>query len=101
MEFKKIIFILFMILNIFLILSLLLITFIGKKNISSNIANNLRNLIEIKCQTGDENKCLSCDKELNECTSCNPMFNLKNGICEPNYSIRAVYQTTSKNQKLI
>ena len=53
------------------------------------------------CQTGEENKCLTCNKTSNKCSSCNPFYNLINGICEPNFSFKAIYYTNEKNQKIL
>ena len=52
------------------------------------------------CQTGEEDKCLTCNKTSNKCSSCNPFYNLINGICDPNYSFKAIYYTNEKSQKI-
>ena len=52
------------------------------------------------CQTGEEDKCLTCKETSNKCSSCNQFYNLINGRCEPNFSFKAIYYTNEKNQKI-
>ena len=43
------------------------------------------------CETGLEEKCLSCHKSKIECTSCNIGYKLVNGKCKPDFFIKAIY----------
>ena len=43
------------------------------------------------CETGIEEKCLTCNKTLNKCSSCNIGYKLVNGECKPDFFIKAVY----------
>ena len=52
------------------------------------------------CQEGEEDKCLTCDQKTNNCSSCNPFYNLTNGICEPNFSIKATYFVSEEGKSL-
>lgn len=52
------------------------------------------------CETGLDDKCLTCSDETNECSSCNPLFELVDGKCVPNYSFKAVYHTEKENEKI-
>ena len=52
------------------------------------------------CEKGDEEKCLSCSDKKGECSSCNPGYILSNGKCEQNYSFKAIYYTSSENEKI-
>ena len=47
----------------------------------------------ITCETGEEEKCLTCDKIKNACSSCNIGYKLVNGICKPDYFIKAIFNT--------
>ena len=42
------------------------------------------------CEEGEEDKCLTCDTETNECKECNIAYKLVSGICRPDYFIKAV-----------
>ena len=46
---------------------------------------------ECNCETGLEEKCLTCDKILNQCTSCNIGYKLVNGECKQDFFIKATY----------
>lgn len=52
------------------------------------------------CETGLDDKCLACSDETNECLTCNPLFELVDGKCVPNYSFKAVYHTEKENEKI-
>ena len=52
------------------------------------------------CQTGEEEKCLTCYKDRNECERCNIGYKKNNGICEVDYLIKAIYYTKGENQNI-
>ena len=43
------------------------------------------------CETGSEEKCLTCHKSKIECTSCNIGYKLIDGKCKPDFYIKAIY----------
>ena len=47
------------------------------------------------CDIGPEEKCLTCDSETLDCTSCNIGYKLVDGLCKPKFLIKAIYQTTA------
>ena len=55
---------------------------------------------ECKCNTGNEEKCLTCTQDGRYCESCNIGYKLVNGECKLNHHIRATF-ITSSNQQLI
>jgi hypothetical protein len=61
---------------------------------------NYRSKEFIICETGLDDKCLTCNDETNECLTCNPLFELVDGKCVPNYSFKAVYHTEKENEKI-
>ena len=52
------------------------------------------------CETGEEEKCLTCDKIKNICKSCNIGYKLVNGFCKPDYFIKAVFNTIQVGDKV-
>ena len=62
--------------------------------------NFMRNLGQISLEIDDNDNCFTRNKETSKCLSCYPMLILNNGICEPNYSIKAIYKTNSENQTI-
>ena len=44
------------------------------------------------CETGEEEKCLTCYEDKLGCKSCNIGYKLVNGICRPDYFIKAIYK---------
>ena len=46
-----------------------------------------------KCEIGEENKCMICNKYKSKCLKCNPGYKLMDGICIINYSFKAIYYT--------
>ena len=74
-----------------LVLSILLILFYNLRK---------KNNDTIKCEIGKEEKCYQCDKTNSKCIKCNPGYKLINGLCQVNYSLRAVYYTNENNQKI-
>ena len=50
------------------------------------------------CEEGEEDKCLKCENNI--CISCNPRYNLENGICIANYSLKAIYEPVYDNAKV-
>ena len=52
------------------------------------------------CEEGPEEKCLKCYNDKNECQSCNIGYNLVNGICKPDYFIKAVYQSRYQGESI-
>ena len=82
---------------------------------SNNICNDcgeLTSLYEngkiIKCNTnsknmcdiGDEEKCLTCVENKNECKTCNVAYVLKDGKCSPDYFLKVEYLTKQKDDKI-
>lgn len=49
------------------------------------------------CVIGEDDKCFSCDKEINKCSKCNSGYKLENGKCVLNYSFKAKYFSHSNN----
>ena len=49
-----------------------------------------------ECDIGKGEKCFSCNKK--ECGSCNHGYKLDKGNCIPNYTLKAIYQTSIKNE---
>ena len=45
------------------------------------------------CETGEEDKCLTCEGDTNNCGSCNIGYKLVKGKCRPDFFIKAVYET--------
>ena len=45
------------------------------------------------CEIGEDDKCLSCSEEINQCSNCNIGYKLENGKCVINYSFKATYET--------
>ena len=60
-----------------------------------NIYDNNNKIIKcyMACEIGEEEKCLTCDKDKNICSSCNIGYTLVNGICKSDYFIKAVFNT--------
>ena len=52
------------------------------------------------CMEGEEEKCLICDKEKNICSSCNIGYKLVNGLCKPDFFIKAVFNTFQVGDKV-
>ena len=52
------------------------------------------------CETGKDEKCLSCDIDNIKCISCNIGYKLLNGKCISNYSFKTVYQTKNENENI-
>ena len=50
------------------------------------------------CETGENDKCLTCENNL--CTSCNYKFELINGTCVANFSIKAKYVTNEFDENV-
>ena len=56
---------------------------------------------EIKCLTGPNENCLSCEEgTTNVCTKCNPFFSLNNGKCSFIYSFEAIYKSNVEKEKI-
>jgi len=53
--------------------------------------NEIIKSCEFMCQIGEDDKCLTCDD--NKCSSCNIGYNLIDGKCKANYTIKATYHT--------
>ena len=62
--------------------------------------NNEIKFCNYTCETGTEDKCLTCDEKRNECSSCNIGYKLINGKCIINYSFIAKYRTYGINQNI-
>ena len=52
------------------------------------------------CEEDDEEKCLICDKEKNECKTCNIAYKLVDGECKPDFFMKAVFLTKQKDDKI-
>ena len=53
------------------------------------------------CEIGEDEKCLLCHKwHINKCSKCNPGYKLVKGICILNYSFKATFHTTQKNENV-
>ena len=87
--------------SILLIILLFLISYFINRNNNHNEKIKLKNLIEISAENTEDNECLIFDKDSKKCISCNIMFNLVDGICEPNYSIKEIITSANKKTKLI
>ena len=57
--------------------------------------NNHNKIIECSnsCETGEEEKCLTCYEDKLGCKSCNIGYKLVNGVCRPDHLIKALYNT--------
>jgi len=53
-----------------------------------------------ECEIGEEEKCLTCIENKNECKTCNIGYKLVNGKCKTDYFIKVVYFTKQKNDKI-
>ncbi len=51
------------------------------------------------CEKGENDKCLSCQKNTNYCESCNNFFKLENGKCKFIYSFEAIYKINQSNDQ--
>ena len=47
-----------------------------------------------------EQQCLTFKEDGISCSSCNPFYSLKNGKCEPDYNIRAVYKPDDEKKDI-
>ena len=56
-------------------------------NLSSIYYNNKIVKCISTCETGDEEKCLTCNTDKDECLNCNTGYKLVNGKCKPDYLI--------------
>ena len=70
-----------------------------------NLKNIYNNGIIVKCgsnlcETGEEEKCLSCEENKNECQTCNFGYILENGECLPDYFIKIIYYTRQKEDTI-
>ena len=52
------------------------------------------------CVIGEGDKCLTCDETTYKCTSCNDGYELIDGKCVINYSIKATFITSSNNKEI-
>ena len=55
---------------------------------------------ENTCETGDEEKCLTCDNNKAECQSCNIGYQLVKGKCKSEYVIKVTYLTMTPNEEI-
>ena len=53
-----------------------------------------------ECEIGEEEKCLTCNENKNECQTCNIGFKLVKGKCKTDYFMKVVYFTKQKNDKI-
>ena len=70
-----------------------------------NLKNIYNNGLIVKCgsnlcETGEEEKCLSCEENKNECQTCNFGYILENGECLPDYFIKIIYYTRQKEDTI-
>ena len=54
--------------------------------------------IIINCIEGDDDYCSLCKND--ECVKCNHRYELVNGTCNPTFSFKVIYETTSYNESL-
>lgn len=52
------------------------------------------------CEEGENEKCKTCDKIKNMCSSCNAGYNLIDGKCILNNSIQLVFHSENSNEKI-
>ena len=60
----------------------------------------LRHLNDLNFNIEENENCLTYNGKTSECSSCKSMYNLINGLCEPNYSIKAIYNTQTENEEV-
>ena len=60
--------------------------------------NGIIQFCRYHCETGKDEKCLSCDSDNITCIGCNIGYKLMKGKCIKNNSFTAVYETTSNNE---
>ena len=67
-----------------------------------SIYNNDNKIIKCNriCETGDEEKCLTCYENKAECKSCNIGYKLVKGKCKADYLIKVTYLTISPNEEI-
>ena len=70
---------------------ILLLYFLLKKDNSKEENKN-------KCEEGEEEKCYKCEN--NVCILCNPKYTLINGNCQSNFSLKAIYESVSDDEKV-
>ena len=52
------------------------------------------------CETGEEEKCLTCMDNSNKCKSCNIGYKLIDGKCRPDFYIKAVYKVNAEGDNI-
>ena len=67
-------------------------------NLEAIYSNNKIIKCNNTCETGEEEKCLTCYREKNECKSCNIGYKLVNGKCKIDYALKITYLSTSVNE---
>ena len=87
---------LFIIILIFLFLIFYL--YDKKENFIAKIL--IRNLNDLNLKIEVDENCLFLNVETNKCSRCKPMYNLSDGLCEPNYSIKSIYITKIENEEV-
>ena len=55
---------------------------------------------KISCEIGEEDKCLTCVENKNECKTCNIAYKLVEGKCKPDFFMKAVYLTKQDDDKI-
>ena len=93
-KYKKEIIISFFTLIVFILMIYLILKLIFNEEKEIIIDN------DNKCEIGEKKKCLICDEQEKECIKCYPGYNLINNKCLVNFSIKAIYQTKYKNEKI-
>ena len=53
------------------------------------------------CETGKDEKCLTCYEDKIQCKSCNIGYKLNNGKCKPDFLIKAIYNVTKNDTTTI
>ena len=71
-----------------------------KKYLTPILENEKIKYCKYTCETGEGEKCKTCDQIKNECSSCNIGYKLENGKCFINYSFKATYLTERKNENI-
>ena len=83
----------FIIIPVILIIAIVLIIVL-----SIALKKDKKEQIKKICEEGEEDKCLKCDKNI--CISCNPKYNLINGECHSNFSLKAIYESISDDENI-
>ena len=67
-------------------------------NLETIYSNNKIIKCNNTCETGEEEKCLTCYRDKSECKSCNIGYKLVNGKCKVDYTLKITYLSTYENE---